>query len=655
MRVSSGLIAGVAAALLAGAALTYEFVRERPAEADPVASPPPTRPDETARLEGGFSWRATEAGRALFDLAATTLVGIEAGIHLIEQVDNLQIYLEDGRAVTITARRGRIEPGGRHEENPRIVLEKDVRVRDPEGLEMRTERLVYSSSERTLWAEGPVRLDGPDVGGTFGGLTYRPDARLLELSRSVDAHIGDGGGWQIESGSLDYRMETGEVLFKGPMRSRRAGFTLLAGEATVTPGEGADSPLTFEGGGPCLLSGMRDDLAWQLASRRLEAVIGGMPRQLLSVDAGTPASLVTHRQTPEGLERTTVDAERWQVTPLGEGGWKAQAGPSFTAVRQPATGSPWSLEGRWLHLERTTSGGLRLMNAEEDVQVTLGERIRLVSDRLNWTAAAPGRVLLSGTPAQAWQGKDVIEAPRLVLLRSERELIAEGGATADLASLQGAGLFGAREPVRVRSERVFVPESDRPVLFDGRAQAWQGSSMLRSGLIRVDRNGTWLIAERDVVLRVGRDEQTDIGETSRLMGDRFEYSSTARKARLVGNASYSAGQRRIRAQRMDIDIDGEGEVSALRAEGEVRIALAGATGSGDVMEWEGGEQGIILLTGRSAPAQLRSPGSDGEPRVLEAARIRYDLATGAVSTESGAGRSRVRTKPDEAETVPEDP
>lgn len=654
MRIRSGLVAGVVAALLAGAALTYEVVRERPPEADPVASPPPTRPDETARLEGGFSWRATEAGRALFDLTATTLVGIEAGIHLIEQVDNLEIYLEDGRAVTITARRGRIEPGGRHQENPRIVLERDVRVRDPEGLEMRTERLVYSSSDRTLWAEGPVDLDGPDVEGTFGGLTYRPDARLLELSRSVDARIENGGGWQIESGSLDYRMETGEVLFKGPMRSRREGFTMLAGGATVTPGEGADSPLTFEGGGPSLLSGSRDGLVWHLASRRLEATLGGVPRQLLSVDAGGPASLVTLRQTPEGLERTTVDAERWQVTPLGEGGWKARAGPSFAALRHPATGSPWSLEGRWLRLERTGAGGLRMMQAKEDVQLTLGDRIRLVSDRLDWMAGTPGRVLLTGAPAQAWQGQDVIEAPRLVLLQSERELIAEGGATADLASLQGEGLFGAREPVRVRSERVFVPESDRPVLFDGRAQAWQGSSMLRSGLIRVDRNGRWLVAEHDVVLRVGRDEHTDIGETSRLMGDRFEYSSEARKARLVGNASYSAGERRIRAHRMDIDIDEQGEVSALKAEGEVRIALAGATGSGDVMEWEGGEQGIILLIGREAPAQLRAPGTDGKPRVLEAARIRYDLKTGAVSTESGSGRSRVRTNPDEAETMRED-
>jgi lipopolysaccharide export system protein LptA len=279
----------------------------------------------------------------------------------------------------------------------------------------------------------------------------------------------------------------------------------------------------------------------------------------------------------------------------------------------------------------------------------------MTADTLNWRSETGDRVLLDGKPARAWQGMDVIEAPRLVLLREERELVAEGGATAELQSLRGAGLFGAQEPVRVRSERVFVPETDRPVLFDGRAQAWQGTSMLRSGLIRVDRAGRWLVAENDVVLRLGREEASGVERTSRVMADRLEYVAGERLARLRGETSYSAGERRIRAERMDLRVGEDGELDSLTAAGEVAVAVEGASGRGDRLEWTGGETGSILLTGQAAPAQLTAAGQDGTPRVLDAPQIRYDLATGSVTTRAGAGRSRVRTAPEEPGSAEQDP
>jgi lipopolysaccharide export system protein LptA len=648
-RLSGTTLAAVVLLALAAGAIVYEVLRQPPEEAAPVSSPPPTRPDETARLEGGFEWRATEAGEALFDLEASTLIGIDAGIHLIESVDRLRIYMEDGRAVRLSAERGRIEPGDERGGSPRVLLERNVRVQDPKGLTLTTDRLVYDAGERAVWAEGPVRVEGAELQGTFGSLVYRPDARLMRASGAVDVALGPPGGWRVESGVLAYRLETGEVLFEEPMRARREGLSMLAGRARLNS-DGGGGEMVFEGEAPVLLAQGGVGRGWQLSASRLLARGGGSPGGGVQlVRAGSPASLV--RVGPgegERAERVAVQAESWELEPDPEGGWQATAGPGFAAERSlGTTGAPWRLEGRWLEIDRDAAGRVVSVRGRGRVQVQLSEKVRMGADTLRWRVEADDRVLLDGTPARAWQGRDVIEAPRLVLLRDERELIAEGGATADVHSLKGAGLFGAAEPVRVRSERVFLPESERPILFDGRAQAWQGTSMLRSGLIRVDPDGDWLVAENDVVLRLGREEAGGLDRASRLMAERLEYLADERMARLRGATSYSAGDRRIRAEKMDLRVGNDGRMDSLIAEDDVALAVEGATGSGDRLEWTGGPTGTITLIGTTAPAQLKSAGSEGRPRVLDAPRISYDLETGAVSTRSGAGRSRVRTAPGE--------
>jgi lipopolysaccharide export system protein LptA len=650
-RLSGSTLAALLLLVLAAGAVTYEVLRQRPAEADPVASPPPARPDETARLEGGFSWRATEEGQALFDLEASTLVGIDAGIHLIESVENLRIYMEDGRAVRLTARRGRIDPGEdrRRPSSPRVILEQDVRVRDPEGLVLTTDRLVYDAGERAMWAEGPARVEGATLQGTFGSLVYRPDARLMQASGAVSMRLGETGAWRVESGALAYRLETGEILFEEPMRARQQQLGLVAGTATVSSGDAPGAETTFHGENPVMVSRGGPGDGWQLSAARLTARGRrgeGMPRR---VEAGGPSTLVAIRGTEQGTERVTIDAEKWVGEPQPDGALTATAGPGFSGERiSAAEDQTWTLEGRWLEIDRDGQGRIRRVEGREEVALELSEAIRMSSDTLTWSAAKADRVLLDGEPARAWQGMDVIEAPRLVLLRDERELVAEGGATAELQSLRGTGLFGAQEPVRIRSERVFVPETERPVLFDGRAQAWQGTSMLRAGLIRVERTGAWLVAENDVVLRLGRAEDSGLEQASRLMADRLEYLAGERMARLRGETSYSAGERRIRAERMDMSVGEDGELESLVAEGEVGLAVEGASGRGDRLEWTGGATGRILLIGRASPAQLTAAGPDGTPRVLDAPRIGYDLETGSVTTQAGAGRSRVRTAPEDA-------
>lgn len=654
-RISGTTLAALGLLGLAAGAVAYEVVRQPPAEADPVVSPPPTRPDETARLEGGFEWSASERGEALFDLEARTLIGIDAGIHLIESVDRLRIYMEDGRAVRLRAERGRIEPGEEEGSSPQVVLEGDVRVQDPKGFTLATDRLLYDAGERALWAEGPARVEGRELDGTFGALVYRPDARVLQAAGAMEVRLGPAAEWTVESGVLVYRVETGEILFEEPMRARRGDdLALLAGKASLSGGEAAGEETVFEGSAPVLISQGGVAEGWQLGAQRLvargERGAAG-PREVI---AGSPTSLVNRRRGPQGVERVEIDAERWRLAPLEGGGSVATAGPGFTVVRSlAARPERWRLEGRWLEIERDGQGRVTRVDGREAVEVRIAERVRMASDTLRWRAETDDRILLDGDPARAWQGSDVIRAPRLVLLRDERELIAEGGATADVESLRGQGLFGAEEPVRVRSERVFLPESERPILFDGRAQAWQGTSTLRAGLIRVEPSGQWLVAENDVVLRIGRGRAEGVERTSRVMADRLEYLSGDRLARLRGDASYSAGDRRIRAGAMDLRLGEAGAVDSLTAQDEVQLALEGATGRGDRLEWEGGSQGRIVLIGRREPARLRSTGADGTPRVLDAPTISYDLATGSVSTQAGAGRSRVRTAPNGSGQDPE--
>ncbi|UCF68299.1 MAG: hypothetical protein JSV80_03085 [Acidobacteriota bacterium] len=630
------------------AAAVYESFRERPPEADPVSSPLPVHEDETERIEGGFEWIATRDGRKLFELVAGSLWGIEGGVHFLRDVDRLRLFLEDGRAVDLRSRAGKLEQRAGPGSEPVVVLEGDVLVSDPDRLTLRTDKLVYDAASREMRSPARAEASGEDFRAVLGSFTYRPDGRVLEAHDMLELDLGGGLPLRLEAAKAHYRLTTGELVFDAPFRVRRPDETLIAGPATfsVRRAEASEEPL--RAAGPVLLLHTTGDRVAQLAAGSIE--FGRTTSEAGPVErivAGPPASLAFRSDGSRPELWTVLETSRIVVTAgEHEAGSTVSAGPGFR-VRWPGAQEPWELLGERLTASRVEPERPAQVHGVGGVVLRGPDSVSAEADEAHWNAATPERLELKGAPARARQGSDLVEAPQLIVLRRPDILIGEQGAVTEVYSLEGRQdtLFRAAddgEPARVRSERVVLPREREPLEFEGQVQAWQGTTSLRCQRMRVERERERLIAEQDVNLRLEIEDASGEPQTARLLADRLDYASSTRTVVLSGDARYEeTSGSRVSAAVLAIQLDAEGDVERLEATGAVDLAMGDARGSADRMTWEGGSLGRILLIGDQRLAELET----AEQGILKTRRVRYDLATRRAEADSGPGRGRIESTP----------
>ena len=586
----SGRKLALAVALALGAgALVFEFVRQRPVQVEPVRSPRPEHANETARLEGGFTWSTTRAGKAVFDMVARRLLGLEGGIHLLDDVESLHIYLDDGRAVEISARRGRLnrsEDGG---QSIVMALLDKVVVIDPDGTRLETNELIYDSKTRELRSPGRAVVRGADgFVAELGSFVYRPDSRVLEARHQLTLSLAGAEPWILEAPSADYRLATGELIFNRPFRAYRDGQALLAAMATLRMG-GARSPTIFDGGGPALGRSRRDGEFWQLAASKVRVEAdprgGGGVHHVL---AGDPVSAVFYRKLSGSEQRFVLESPRLQLGARNDGaGEVVTLGPGFELRGEEfgtLRGTSGKLSGGWLEIRRNREGEVEEILGREKVRFEGPGSSTAEADQVLWRAAEANLVEMSGDPARAWQGEDLIEAPRLVLHRDRRLLVGEEGALTEIASMSGkkGTLFPGGEPVRVRCDRVEVPQQSGKIIFEGAVQAWQGSASIRAARMVLDQQSQTLDASGKVALHMLglRTDETGqrVEKTIRLRGDSLHYVAATRRAVLEGDAVYDEpdGQR-IRASRIEIQRAEESGVDHMEARGTCGWSRVGLT------------------------------------------------------------------------------
>ena len=642
--------------VLAVAAVAFESTRRRPEPVEPVGSPPPSHANETARLEGGFRWSTTRAGKALFDLLAGRLLGLEGGVHLLDDVQALRIYLDDGRVVLLNARRGRLNQAIDQGAGVRISLLDQVEVVDPDGAHLLTDELIYDSQSRELRAPGSAVVTQPGkIEAELGSFVYRPDSRVLEIRQRVRLEPVGGGGWVVESSRANYRLATGEMVFPAPLRVSGGAQTLIAAGATVSLGDPSEET-TFRGRGPILAWGGQPHRRWQMAAAGIDGQFAGQPLEPRTFLAQGPISLVS-LQTLEGISRRSVlNASQLEWQPVPGAGHSYRAGPGFRLRTSPPTVSEaYQITGQWLEVIEDPRGSPTELRAWEQIRIDAPGGSAAEGRELRWAREDTGRVVLYGQPARAWRGEDLVEAPRLVFERRRRVLIGEDGALTEIASMHGdeGALFEGNEPVRVRSGSVEMPQSPTGVIvFEGSVQAWQAATSLRAQRLVVDQQQKTLRATGGMHLRLESRRKGGSGgeqtRTVRIQGQALNYSAVSREAVIEGQASYEEpGGQTVRADRIMILRGRPGGVERMEARGSVRLVAPGAHGGGDLLQWEGGEQGMVILKGIKQLARLALPPG----RVIEAEEIRYDLASGEVSTmgravfQGGEGQSQKGEKP----------
>jgi lipopolysaccharide export system protein LptA len=653
----------VVALLAIGAAVVFEIARPRPPQAAPVASRPPVRQDELARMEGGFSWTLTQGGEPVFALEAGSMVGIEGGANFLRDVSRLLVYLEDGRPVELQARRGTVRqlqprrPVLGEAPPVEIELEGNVAVREPDGNVLRTDRLVYDSVERVARSPGPARLEGEALRARLSSFEYRPDARVLETRGPLELRMGGAGvPWQLDASHAIYRLGTGELVLPEPFRVRQPDRTLVSGPAVIVL-PGGEGPPRFDGEGPSLMTSGRADVDWQLAAAGLEALgRNGDDARLEDLLIGSPASLVARRRGG-GAGEGSLGAARWHFAPAEGGRWRATIGPAFTARwRTGAADGRWRLRGEALELQQDPAGGLAAATASGQVEVVGPGETRAVGERLAWTARRREELRLEGEAARVRQRGDVVEAPLLVFFTERELLVGEEGAITEVRTLgrREGGLFDADEPVRVRSRRVTLPLDAGPVLFEGPVQAWQLDTTLQAGAMRLLRDEGLLIAEEQVSGRfVLEDEEGP--RIVRLAAGRLEYDEGESEAVLLGGASFEQGAFRLNAERILVSLLEDRGIGTVVASGDVRIVQGEDVGTADRLVRDDAT-GWIELIGEENLARLLPAESERE---VSATRIRYHPATGELETQAtpgGGGRTVITgTQQERPREEPEPP
>jgi len=217
-----------------------------------------------------------------------------------------------------------------------------------------------------------------------------------------------------------------------------------------------------------------------------------------------------------------------------------------------------------------------------------------------WEQTDANVLRLEGNPARARQRGDVMEAPVLRLLRDQATLIAERDVVAEVASVASASdsIFSGKEPVHVKGTRATVPRDEKqPIEFAGPVQAWQGGTILRAARLTLQRAESRLVADGEFVLRIENERPGQARRTMRLSGERLEYLSRERTARVTGGARFVEGPMTVEAKELRMRGAQGGGVEHLEGEGSVVLSSEKGTATADGSSGRGAKKGTILLVG----------------------------------------------------------
>lgn len=642
----------VLAGLVATAGVLYESWRPRPPLAAPVQSRPPDSKDETARLDNGMTLLAHSGGRKVMGLLAQRLIGMKDGLNLVQGVKELTLYNEKGEPIRIQADSGRLTQRKDKPDAFEVGLFGHVEVRTADDTALHTDELNFDPVGKVLIGPNPGRVTGKDLVLEFNGFTYAIDGQKLNLTGPLRVAGPENVYWRLDAGRAEYLLGSGRLVTDQPFRFDRFHEDMVSGPGTLTAP--SDSPrMRLETEGPILLSGIRDRLFWQLAGGRMISAAprekGPGPREL---ELGPPVLLEARGPSSRGTVSLEVAAETLK-TVEGEAPRKAIAGPWFKARYQGPEPEPWTISGEWLEMAQDAAERLDQVDARGKVHLTGPNGASADAAALAWRAARPSEVLLNGEPARVRQGRDLVEAPRVLVNREHQGLTAEGNPLTEISSMnRGEGsMFRGTEPVRVRSSRVNLVGEDGPVEFAGPVQAWQGDTNLISASMRVQRKEQRLWADGDVVLlrtlgEAGKGNRRRV----RLATQHLDFEQTGHVARLTGGALYEEPTIRVEAEEMTARLAPDGGIEQLDARGNVRVAAQGHKGRSDRLEWRGGAQGVVTLISERSLATLQS--DQGSWRGL---RVRYDLRDQKVAAEGGGVPTVTEGRPKDRPPQEKDP
>jgi LPS export ABC transporter protein LptC/lipopolysaccharide transport protein LptA len=480
----------------------------------------------TTLIGEDFDYTFTEREKPIFRIRGESVRADAKGVVYLNEV-GVTIYDKQGRPYHVESRKASF-----HRETNQGLLQGNVFLRGPDGLELRTARLDLKRKGQLLVApREPVEI-------RYGG-KYIVTSSRLEVDLPQDTYVLQGGvrvrtvpgapgePASLRSQRLVYERPQRWLRVEGDSELRKGSDWLNARRITarLTPDEtGLHFVRAFWGVTGQTRARMEDPAGSggqptvvRFSGRDLAAVLEpeGNEIRRMDLDAENKGKAVIE-STGGGLTRT-MRASRFEGL-LAQGVLTSAQAFGGVEIREVARGrraeGTREAEGKRAEAAFRPDGQLASVELINDVlyrdpQVTAnGTRGSLDLE------AGLGEFM--GNPVTITSERGRVRAPRVVYNTDTEIVQARGGVRATLervseTALAGTPLGEGDGPVMVESQEAFWKQEPSSFIFRGDVRAWRGENLLLAPELRGDRTQETLVATGGVKTRWIPDSDVDLG------------------------------------------------------------------------------------------------------------------------------------------------
>jgi len=573
-------------------------------------------PTETATAKGtiligeDFDYTFTERERPIFRIRGESVRADAQNVVYLRGV-GLTVYDEKGRPFHIESKQGRFSQSANEG-----LLEGDVFLKGPGGLELRTAKLDLKDKGHVIVTRGPVEIRyAEQYMVTAEKLRVELDTELYMLNGKVRLNSLPGAATpaSLSSERLVYERVKRALRIEGNAELRRGEDLLKARRisADVTPDE---SGLSF----------VRAFWGVSGRTRASLATVGGEPGQSVVRFTGKDLSVILQ---PQGNQVRQVELEAqkkekaliesvngpltrtllaWRFEGVMEGG-VLQTANAFGGVEmnEVLRGGPEGRKTRHAEGDRANAafrpdGQLASMNLIGGVIYQDGQ-VRATGTRSSIDLEA-NRGEFLGVPVELTSERGTVRAPRVVYNTEGQVVTARGGVRAVLkqaadTNLAGTALGEGQGPVQVESQEAFWRQSPSSFLFRGDVRAWRGESLLLAPELRGDQ-------EKEVLTATGGVKTLWKPEPAAAGGPKPAARRAAATGGTAGAAPAGGGEKKVPQSPIEVVA---GEMVYQRGNGEL-------TYTGNVRVEQ---EGRVLTCQRLEVELVKGGGEEGEGGKVE--------------------------------------
>lgn len=457
----------------------------------------------TTLIGQDFDYTFTDRERPIFRIRGASIRAARDETIFLDDV-GVTLYDEQGRPFHVESRQAafnRVRNEGQ--------LQGNVVLKGPEGLELRTARLLLRDKGATLYSPRPVeiRYGGRYIARGQRARVFLPeDLYVMAGKVTVDSVPGVNPPVALRAQRLVYERERRLVRVEGRADLRHGTDFLKALRLTafLSPDETSlifvrglwdvDGRVTTqgEGGSPATVKFSGKDIAVLMrpeANQVRRVDLEGSPRQparLESTSAGLTRVLQGLRvEGVLGASGALDSAEAFGGVVIRETGSQ----PGAPALRQA--------RGQRAQAAFRSDGQLATVNLMENVSYQDG-KVSASGNRAQVNLDS-GQGEFFGSPVQLRSDRGQVTGPHVVYQRNEQTVRILGGVRALLEQaadqdLAGSPLGGGEGPVRVESREAVWRQSPSSFVFSGDVRAWRGDNLLLAPELRGDNEKKTLTA-----------------------------------------------------------------------------------------------------------------------------------------------------------------